>query len=164
MRARARLNIPARLAFAVSASACASSPMTPDAAADVAPLEDRASAEVLDASDVLDALVDALVPEDVTADAAADARDAVTADRACTVNPFDPEGGAKAVRCLPRRGVTMQCPQDNVCVEADCPAHCEGCVSPLFCIPDSETDAGVSCVVSTVCSEDACNPGCRAVG
>ncbi|MEZ4392158.1 MAG: hypothetical protein R3A48_13770 [Polyangiales bacterium] len=157
MRARPRLNIPARLVFAVSASACSSSPTTPDASADVAPVDDRASVDVV----VLDALVDALAPGDATAD---DVRDAATADRACTVNPFDPEGGAKAVRCLPRRGATMPCPQDNVCVEADCPAHCEGCVSPLFCIPDSESDAGVSCVVSTVCSEDACNPGCRAVG
>lgn len=151
---RERLKIPAQIVFVVTASACSSSPSTQDASVDVA----------------LDALADALVNDAPGADTPltdsshTDARDALTADRTCTVDPFNPEGMRKSVRCLPRRGATMPCPQENVCVEADCPSHCEGCVSPLFCIPDSENDAGVSCVVGSVCSEEACNPGCRAVG
>lgn len=158
MSVRPRLTLPARLVFSVSLAACASSPPTGDASADVrdAEVESDALGDVL-ADIVTDAPVDALT--DVPVDAPDDAR-------MCERNPFDPENMGFAVRCLARRGATQPCPKASVCVAADCPAHCEGCISPLFCIPDPDlsNDAGVACVVSTVCSEDACNPGCRAVG
>ena len=83
--------------------------------------------------------------------------------RMCTRNPFDPENMGFAVRCLARRGATQPCPKASVCVAADCPAQCEGFISPLFCIPDSENDAGVACAVSTVCSAEPGNPGCTAL-
>lgn len=144
---RARLRLPARLAVTVIIpSACSS----PDAPADASVMDVLSSDTA-----VLDVLRDA-----PPADVAGDALDA----RACTRNPFDPESTALAVRCLPKRGVTMPCPTESVCVASDCPAHCDGCVSPLFCIPDNSADAGVACAVSTVCDPDACNPGCRAVG
>lgn len=134
---RSRLRLPARLAVTVLGAACSSTEAPRDAAMDT---------------------VDAFVRDALADTAITDAR------RTCTRNPFDPESTALAVRCLPRRGVTMACPTDNVCVEADCPSHCNGCVSPLFCIPDPDADAGVACAVSTVCDPDACNPGCRPVG
>lgn len=140
---RARLRLPTRLAVTVLASAACSSPTTQtDASADVVSTDNA----------VLDVIRDVI------------SRDVFDAGRVCTRNPFDPENPAPAVRCLARRGEAMACPGASVCVAEDCPAHCEGCVSPLFCIPDPEADAGVACVVSTVCSADACNPGCRAVG
>lgn len=156
MSTRPRLTLPARLVFTVSLAGCASSPPTADAAADVR-----------DANAERDALTDAFadIVSDATGDALTDVLgDAADGARMCTRNPFDPENMGFAVRCLARRGATQPCPKASVCVAEDCPAQCEGCISPLFCIPDSERDAGVACVVSTACSEDACNPGCRAVG
>ncbi len=150
MSLRPRLTLPARLVVSVTLAGCAASPPAVDAAADV---RDALSDALSDAPS--DALPDAL--PDASGDAALDAR-------ACTRNPFDPENPGFAVRCLARRGATQPCPKASVCVAEDCPAQCEGCVSPLFCIPDPANDAGVACAVSTVCSEDACNPGCRAVG
>lgn len=157
MSPRPRLTLPARLVFTVSLSACAATPPSGDAAADVRDADDVHR-------DVLgDALAD--IVHDAPVDALTDASgDAVDAARMCTRNPFDPENMGFAVRCLARRGATQPCPKASVCVAEDCPAHCEGCISPLFCIPDNERDAGVACAVSTVCSADACNPGCRAVG
>jgi len=163
-----RLTLPARLVFSVSLVACASSPPSGDASADVrdADIVRDALGDVL-ADIVSDARVDALTdaPTDTSGDALTDASgDAPVDARMCTRNPFDPENMGFAVRCLARRGSTQPCPKASVCVAEDCPTHCEGCVSPLFCIPDNERDAGVACAVSTVCSADACNPGCRAVG
>ncbi len=159
MSARPRLTLPARLVFSVSLAACASSSPTADASADVRDADDGRRDALGDA--LADIVTDA--PVDALSDALSDAPDDA---RKCERNPFDPENPGFAVRCLARRGATQPCPEANVCVTADCPAHCEGCLSPLFCIPDPDlsNDAGVACVVSTVCSEDACNPGCRAVG
>lgn len=157
MTVRPRLTLPARLVFSVSLAGCASSPPAGDASADVRDADDGRR----------DALGDVLadIVTDAPVDARADASGDVPLDgRMCERNPFDPENMGFAVRCLARRGATQPCPKASVCVAADCPTHCEGCISPLFCIPDNESDAGVACAVSTVCSEDACNPGCRAVG
>jgi len=150
---RPRLTLPTSLVVTVvAAGGCASAPVATDAATDRGSSVDTALADVLrvDVSDVRD-VVDA------------GARDVVD-ERVCTQNPFDPEGGRYAVRCLARRGATTPCPEGNVCVAEDCPAQCAGCVSPLFCIPDNSVDAGVACAVSTVCDPGDCNPGCRAVG
>jgi len=157
MSRRPRLTLPARLVVSVSLAGCASSSPTADAAVDVrdAHVGDTLTDALADALTDLGGMAD--VPGDVPGDVADDAR-------MCTRNPFDPENMGFAVRCLARRGATQPCPKASVCVAADCPAQCEGCISPLFCIPDGENDAGVACVVSTACSADACNPGCRAVG
>ncbi|MFO0625114.1 MAG: hypothetical protein U0325_05805 [Polyangiales bacterium] len=162
MTARPRLTLPTRLAVTVSLAACTSSPPPGDASPARPDVADDARADA-PGDAFTDAPGDAFT--DVFADVRADAPGDVPGDaRMCTRNPFDPENPGFAVRCLARRGATQPCPEASVCVAEDCPAHCEGCVSPLFCIPDPERDAGVACVVSTACSEDACNPGCRAVG
>jgi hypothetical protein len=105
---------------------------------------------------VRDAAVEAAV-----GDAAPDATDV---PRRCAPFPFDPTPGRLAVQCVPRRGVTLACPRENVCLPEDCPAHCEGCVTTLGCVPDDTVDAGVECVGGVTCRSDGCNPGCRAVG
>lgn len=158
---RPRLRLPTRLAVTVLGAAACSSPEAPvDASADVARVD-----APRDTGD--DALRDALLGDvsDATDDVAdASGPDVFDSGRTCTPDPLQPENPAFAVRCLPRRGETAACPAASVCVAADCPAHCEGCVSPLFCIPDPSVDAGVACAVGTVCTPEACNPGCRAVG
>jgi hypothetical protein len=79
-------------------------------------------------------------------------------------DPFVPEG----VRCLPTRDAPAgtTCPAQRVCAAEACPAGCEGCASPLFCIPDMFPDGGrpSSCAPSETCSTDGCGAGCRAVG
>ena len=107
-----------------------------------------------------------VVPTDAAMEAAVRdaAADVVDAGRRCTPFPFDPTPGRLAVQCVPRRGVTLPCPRDFVCLPEDCPAHCDGCVTTLGCIPDNTVDAGVECVGGVTCRSDGCNPGCRAVG
>ena len=79
-------------------------------------------------------------------------------------DPFVPEG----VRCLPMRDAPAgtTCPAQRVCAAEACPTGCEGCASPLFCIPDMFPDGGrpSSCAPSETCSTDGCGAGCRAVG
>lgn len=79
-------------------------------------------------------------------------------------DPFVPEG----VRCLPTRDAPAgtTCPAQRVCAAEACPTGCEGCASPLFCIPDMFPDGGrpSSCAPSETCSTDGCGAGCRAVG
>lgn len=148
---RARLRIPAQLAVTVlAASGCSDPPSGFDAAVDVARVDAQADAQGDVARD--DVLRDVILG------------DVVDAARECTRNPFDPENPAFAVQCRRRPGASGDCPTTPVCVAADCPANCEGCVSPLFCIPDNTVDAGVACVGGTACSGEACPPGCRAVG
>jgi hypothetical protein len=86
---------------------------------------------------------------------------------ACVVldsDPFIPSG----FRCLPRRDAPAgtTCPTQRVCTAEACPTSCEGCESPLFCIPDMFPDGGrpSSCAPSETCSTDGCGAGCRAVG
>ncbi len=130
-----RLRIPASLAFSVSAAwGCGSSAELRDAAADLVMLVDAQDAQI--ATDV---------------------------PRRCTPFPFDPTPGRLAIQCVARRGATLPCPRENVCLPEDCPAHCDGCIQPLACVPDNTVDAGVECVLGVSCRGDGCNPGCRAV-
>lgn len=81
--------------------------------------------------------------------------------RACRQGPF----GSTGFMCLRSRAMPgADCPSGRVCTAAECPAGCSACESPLFCIPDSESDAGVECVTGNACAPEDCNPGCRAVG
>lgn len=98
--------------------------------------------------------------EAATRDAPVDVTDV---PRRCTPFPFDPTPGRLAVQCVPRRGATLPCPRENVCLPEDCPAHCDGCVTTLGCVADNNVDAGVECVGGLTCRSDGCNPGCRAV-
>ncbi len=97
----------------------------------------------------------------VTTDTSRDVADA------CVVldsDPFIPSG----FRCLPTRNAPAgtTCPAQRVCAAEACPTGCEGCASPLFCIPDMFPDGGrpSSCAPSETCSTDGCGAGCRAVG
>jgi hypothetical protein len=82
--------------------------------------------------------------------------------RLCVASRFY---GTVGIQCLPRAGSTAACPP-SVCQPSDCPAGCETCEAPLFCIPDPTMADGGSdrCVTSNTCDPAGCGPGCRAVG
>ncbi|MFO0561130.1 MAG: hypothetical protein U0269_24140 [Polyangiales bacterium] len=82
--------------------------------------------------------------------------------RLCVANQFEGEIG---IACRPRGGSMANCPS-RVCQPSDCPAGCETCESPLFCIPDQTMADGAmpNCVGTTCDPMNGCPAGCRAVG
>jgi hypothetical protein len=135
-----KLIIPTALQVTVLTLSCSSptpTPVSPDASSDV---------------------VQDTVIQDVQ-------RDGVVGD-VCVLpdsDPFVPAG----FRCVARVATPdANCPTKRVCSPSECPAECEGCASPLFCIPDILPDGGRPdrCVRNLSCEIDQCGPGCRAVG
>lgn len=82
--------------------------------------------------------------------------------RLCVANQFEGEIG---IACRPRGGSMASCPS-RVCQPSDCPAACETCESPLFCIPDDTMADGSmpNCTGTTCDPMNGCPAGCRAVG